>query len=77
MNAEMVMQELEALGKERTRKMYSANGAHEPLFWRGDRGNEADLQENQNQSAPGGTAVCHRELRRHVFCRHHCRVPMP
>ncbi|MFJ7990574.1 DNA alkylation repair protein [Peribacillus frigoritolerans] len=32
MNVEMVMQELEALGKERTKKMYIANGAHEPLF---------------------------------------------
>lgn len=27
-----VMQELEALGKERTKKMYMSNGAHEPLF---------------------------------------------
>jgi len=26
------MQELEALGKERTKKMYMSNGAHEPLF---------------------------------------------
>jgi 3-methyladenine DNA glycosylase AlkD len=32
MNAEMVMQELKALGKERTRKIYLSNGAHEPLF---------------------------------------------
>jgi len=32
MNLEEVMQELEALGKERTKKMYMANGAHEPLF---------------------------------------------
>lgn len=32
MNAEQVMQELEALGKERTKKMYTANGAREPLF---------------------------------------------
>ncbi|WP_342443427.1 DNA alkylation repair protein [Lysinibacillus sp. FSL K6-0075] len=32
MNAEMVLQELEALGKERTKKMYMSNGAHEPLF---------------------------------------------
>lgn len=31
-NAEMVMQELEALGKERTKKIYISNGAHEPLF---------------------------------------------
>ena len=28
----MVMQELEALGKERTKKIYISNGAHEPLF---------------------------------------------
>jgi len=28
----MVMQELEALGKERTKKIYESNGAHEPLF---------------------------------------------
>ena len=28
----MVMQELEALGKERMKKMYISNGAHEPLF---------------------------------------------
>jgi len=27
-----VMQELEALGKERTKKIYISNGAHEPLF---------------------------------------------
>ncbi|MGE7759937.1 DNA alkylation repair protein [Peribacillus sp. NPDC097895] len=32
MNLEMVIQELEALGKERTKKMYISNGAHEPLF---------------------------------------------
>jgi len=32
MNLEMVMQELEALGKERLKKMYGSNGAHEPLF---------------------------------------------
>ena len=29
---EIVMQELEALGKERTKKIYISNGAHEPLF---------------------------------------------
>ncbi|MGE7837096.1 DNA alkylation repair protein [Viridibacillus arvi] len=32
MNLQTVMQELEALGKERTKKMYLTNGAHEPLF---------------------------------------------
>ena len=32
MNLEEVMQELEALGKERMKKMYMNNGAHEPLF---------------------------------------------
>ncbi|MBH0163958.1 DNA alkylation repair protein [Fictibacillus sp. 7GRE50] len=32
MNAEDVMQELEALGKERTKKMYISNGAKEPVF---------------------------------------------
>jgi 3-methyladenine DNA glycosylase AlkD len=32
MDLEMVMQELEALGKERTKKTYISNGAHEPLF---------------------------------------------
>lgn len=32
MNVETVMQELEALGKERTKKIYMSNGAHEPLF---------------------------------------------
>ncbi|WP_274648750.1 DNA alkylation repair protein [Paenibacillus humicola] len=32
MNFETVMQELEALGKERLKKMYISNGAHEPLF---------------------------------------------
>jgi 3-methyladenine DNA glycosylase AlkD len=32
MNLEMVMQELEALAKERTKKIYQSNGAHEPLF---------------------------------------------
>lgn len=32
MDLQMVMQELEALGKERLKKMYMSNGAHEPLF---------------------------------------------
>ena len=32
MNVEMVMQELEALGKERTKKMYISTGAPEPIF---------------------------------------------
>ena len=32
MDLETVMQELEALGKERTKKIYISNGAHEPLF---------------------------------------------
>lgn len=32
MNMEMVMQELEMLAKERTKKMYISNGAQEPLF---------------------------------------------
>ncbi|MFS0574995.1 DNA alkylation repair protein [Sporosarcina sp. 179-K 3D1 HS] len=32
MNLDMVMQELEALGKERTKKIYLSNGAREPLF---------------------------------------------
>jgi 3-methyladenine DNA glycosylase AlkD len=32
MDFETVMQELEGLGKERTRKIYISNGAHEPLF---------------------------------------------
>ncbi|MFJ8066132.1 DNA alkylation repair protein [Psychrobacillus sp. NPDC096426] len=32
MNLEIVMQELEALSKERTKKIYISNGAHEPLF---------------------------------------------
>ncbi len=32
MNVEAVMQELEALGKERLKKMYLSNGAREPLF---------------------------------------------
>jgi 3-methyladenine DNA glycosylase AlkD len=32
MDFETVMQELEALGKERTKKIYISNGAHEPLF---------------------------------------------
>src|SRR3954465_790665 len=32
MNLEMVMQELESLGKERMKKIYISNGAHEPLF---------------------------------------------
>ncbi|MEK3827006.1 MULTISPECIES: DNA alkylation repair protein [Paenibacillus] len=32
MNVNEVMQELEALGKERTKKIYISNGAHEPLF---------------------------------------------
>jgi 3-methyladenine DNA glycosylase AlkD len=32
MDVETVMNELEALGKERTKKTYLSNGAHEPLF---------------------------------------------
>ena len=32
MDLKTVMQELEALGKERTKKIYVSNGAHEPLF---------------------------------------------
>lgn len=32
MDIETVMQELEALGKERMKKMYISNGAHEPIF---------------------------------------------
>jgi 3-methyladenine DNA glycosylase AlkD len=32
MDFEMVMTELEALGKERIKKIYLSNGAHEPLF---------------------------------------------
>lgn len=32
MDFNTVMQELEALGKERTKKIYLSNGAHEPLF---------------------------------------------
>ncbi|WP_394232069.1 DNA alkylation repair protein [Niallia oryzisoli] len=32
MELEMVMQGLEALGKERTKKTYISNGAHEPLY---------------------------------------------
>jgi 3-methyladenine DNA glycosylase AlkD len=32
MDLQMVMEELEALGKERMKKMYISNGAHEPLF---------------------------------------------
>ncbi|MGG6311842.1 DNA alkylation repair protein [Paenibacillus macerans] len=32
MNLDSVMQELEALGKERLKKMYVSNGAREPLF---------------------------------------------
>ncbi|WP_075980612.1 DNA alkylation repair protein [Bacillus massilinigeriensis] len=32
MDFETVMRELEALGKERTKKIYISNGAHEPLF---------------------------------------------
>lgn len=32
MDSHTVMQELEALGKERSKKMYISNGAHEPVF---------------------------------------------
>lgn len=32
MDFETIMRELEALGKERTKKIYISNGAHEPLF---------------------------------------------
>lgn len=33
MDFDQVMQELEALGKERTKKIYISNGAQEPLFY--------------------------------------------
>ncbi len=46
MNLEMVMQELEALGKERTKKIYISNGAHEPLL----RRYETNCKENKNKS---------------------------
>lgn len=32
MKLDTMMQELEALGKERTKKIYMSNGAKEPLF---------------------------------------------
>ena len=32
MDFKTVMQELKALGKERTKKIYISNGAHEPVF---------------------------------------------
>jgi len=32
MDSQTVMQELEALGKERSKRMYISNGAHEPVF---------------------------------------------
>ena len=32
MDFKTVMQELEALGKERTKKIYISNGAHEPVL---------------------------------------------
>lgn len=32
MDSQTVMEELEALGKERSKKMYISNGAHEPVF---------------------------------------------
>ncbi|MCA1063960.1 DNA alkylation repair protein [Rossellomorea sp. AcN35-11] len=32
MDVQTVMEELEALGKERTKKMYMSSGAHEPVF---------------------------------------------
>ncbi|HIW34323.1 MAG TPA: DNA alkylation repair protein, partial [Candidatus Paenibacillus intestinavium] len=32
MDLQTVMQELEALGKDRTKKIYQSNGAQEPLF---------------------------------------------
>lgn len=32
MDAETVMQKLEALGKKRSKKVYISNGAHEPVF---------------------------------------------
>ena len=47
MNLEMVMQELEALGKERTKKIYISNGAHEPLFGVATGEMKPIAQENQ------------------------------
>ncbi|MEK4832959.1 hypothetical protein MHI07_14920 [Bacillus sp. FSL H8-0545] len=32
MDFKTVMHELESLGKERTKKIYISNGAHEPVF---------------------------------------------
>ncbi len=37
MDFKTVMQELEALGKERTKKIYISNGAHEPVSRRSYR----------------------------------------
>ena len=53
MNLELVMQELEALGKERTKKMYVSNGAQEPLFGVATGEMKPHLQENKNKSTFG------------------------
>ena len=73
MNLEMVMQELEALGKERTKKIYISNGAHEPLFGVATGAMKPIAKKIKINQPLAERALCHRELRRHVLCRHHCR----
>ena len=72
MNLETVMQELEALGKERMKKIYMSNGAHEPLFGVATGAMKPLVEENKNKSSVSRRALRHRKLRCHVLCRHHC-----
>ena len=53
MDLQMVMQELEALGKERTEENVHIQWCARAAFWRGYRCYEANRQENKNQSTFG------------------------
>ena len=66
-----VMQELEALGKERTKKIYISNGAQEPVFGVAT-GAMKPIAKSKNKPRVSRRTLCHRQLRCYVFCRHYC-----
>lgn len=67
-----VMQELEALGKERTKKIYISNGAQEPVFGVATGAMKPIDKKNKNKPKVSRRTLCHRQLRCYVFCRHYC-----
>ncbi len=72
MDFKTVMQELEALGKERTKKIYISNGAHEPVFGVATGAMKPIAKKIKNQSRVSRGTVCHWQLRCYVLCRHYC-----